>query len=150
MNHKKALSTICWGCLCWFLSGCAFSTPSGLTTKCSLTDSDPNRRRAVEVVSSLANANGMHDETEHQTARLHAMRSPQGYTLLLSYEDSRRILPYRIALRLTQRQEGLCATLYERRWWTRKASARYGAVRIALTNALGESSGLGTTRTEAP
>ena len=113
-------------------------------------DSQPSRWRAVEIASSLAATNGIHDETERQVAHLNAMKTPRGYTLLAAYADSNRVLPYRLLLRVTARQDSVCASLYERRWWTKRQSNRYLAIETALTNAFAESFGQGVAVTRSP
>jgi hypothetical protein len=102
----------------------------------------------MEIVSSLAKANGMHDETEMRLAHRPASTS-QGYTLLAAYADSNHILPYRISLRVTARQDSVCASLSERRWWTQRQSSRYHTIEEALTNAFAEPFGQGTGATRS-
>jgi hypothetical protein len=103
----------------------------------------------MEIVSSLANTNRMHDETEQRLAHLSAMSAPQSHTLLVAYADRRHILPYRITLQVIARQGSLSAGLYERRWWTRKQSTRYLAIEEALTNTFAESFGQKATVTRS-
>jgi hypothetical protein len=149
MNYKLAFWIAGWGCLCCLISGCAFNVPSGNRSECSVMDSQPNRWRAVKIVSSLAVTNGIHDETERQLARPNVMNSPGGYTLLAAYADSNRILPYRLSLRVTVQQDNICASLYERRWLTKRRSSRYLAIEEALTNAFAGAFGQGAAVTRS-
>jgi hypothetical protein len=102
----------------------------------------------MEIVSSLAKANGMHDETEMRLAHRPASTS-QSYTLLGAYAHSNYVWPYRIALQVTARQDSVWASLSERRWWTQRQSSRYHAIEEALTNAFAEPFGQGTGATRS-
>ena len=124
-----------WSCVCCFVSGCAFSVPFSLQTTCTLADSQPNRQRAVQIAASLSETNGMHDETERLRAHVSARKHPPGYTLIVAYADQGWVLPYRRALKVTSRQGGVLVSLYERRCWTKRPSARYPAIQEVLTNA---------------
>lgn len=143
MSNQRAFLAIVSGLLCCLFSGCASTSRKVNRTECSVADSEPNRSRVVEIVSSVARTTGMHDYTEDQLARLSARRSPRGYALLVAYSDT-PAPKNRLSLWVTSRQGTVSATLRQRKW-TKSRTDPYLAVEGALTNAFTKSFGQGVT-----
>ena len=113
MRHKLVIWAAAQSLGCSLLIGCSILARKANLTECIVPDSQTSRSEVVRLVSAVAGASGMRDNTQAQLARSNSRAIGGGYSLLAAFSDTNSTSPEKITLWATADNGQVTASLHQ-------------------------------------